>query len=166
MIFVNDASTDDTEDIIKLFIKKNPLFKLINFRKNKGVSCAIMAGIKAMNTNWYARFDPDDLIVEEYFNQIPKYTNDNNSLIRFKFKRIDDDDNIYHPYFAWHLYFKTSWGFSCLINLKYADISNVHMTRFADDLILFSTIYRKNTKKHIFINKYLYLYRNRREKLH
>lgn len=161
IIFVDDGSSDDTLLLVKVFAKKNKLFHVISLKKNSGVSIAIQTGINAMKTNWYARLDPDDIVFPEYFNEIPKYTNNKNSLIRFKFKGIKNN-KIIKPTLVWKLYFKSSWGWSCLINLDKAAPASMTRRINHDDLFLFSTIYRKNNLKHVFINKYLYAYRSNR----
>jgi hypothetical protein len=35
--------------------------------------------------------DPDDIVFKEYFDEVVKYTNDQNSLIRFKFKKFENE---------------------------------------------------------------------------
>lgn len=45
LIFVNDASTDKTEKVIKLFCKKDSRIKLLNFTRNYGHEIAMSAGM-------------------------------------------------------------------------------------------------------------------------
>ena len=163
LIFINDASTDGTKKILEKFIKKNKNFKLINHYKNKGIALTLKSGINLMQTNWFARLDPDDMVFSEYFDEIPKYTNDENSLIRYKFKKLDNQNNIKAPKLRWKIYYKASWGWSCLINFKATSKPHITRSMFAEDLFLFATTYRKNNLKHIFINKYLYAYRSERK---
>jgi len=45
---INDASTDQTKNIVEKFAAENPKFKIINNPKNVGVGANIMAGISAI----------------------------------------------------------------------------------------------------------------------
>lgn len=46
VVFVNDGSTDKTQDILKSLIKDNKSFALINHPKNKGKGSAMLTGLK------------------------------------------------------------------------------------------------------------------------
>ena len=116
-----------------------------------------------MRTDWYARLNPHDMVFANYFEEIPKYTNENNSLIRYKFKRLDNNDNVKAPRLRWRTYFKSAWGWSCLINLKATSKPHITRSMFYEELFIFSTTYRKNKLKHIYINKYLCVHRSERE---
>lgn len=158
IIFVDDKSIDNTVKLVENFCRKNKNFRIVKLKKNIGAGLAILQGIKRMKTNWFAHLDPDDIVFKEYFDEIPKYTNDNNSLIRFKFKKFENN-KIKMPNLMWRLYFKSSWGWTCLINFNEVNMPNWTRRMYYDDLFLFATSYRKNDKKHIFINKYLAAYR-------
>ena len=163
MIFVDDCSTDNTLKIIKDFVKKNDFFYVIELEKNIGAGLAILKGIDKMKTNWFAHLDPDDIVFPEYFEEIPKFTNNGNITIRFKFNRLENN-KVLPSLLAWKFYFKSSWGWSCLIN--FAETGKPHWTRrmYYDDLYLFSSIYKNpNKKTSIFINKYLATYRYERD---
>ena len=46
LIIINDCSTDKTEKICNKFVRKNSYIKLINLKKNSGVSIARNLGIR------------------------------------------------------------------------------------------------------------------------
>lgn len=60
LIIVDDGSTDNTEDIIKEFQKKDERIKRIRHDKNKGGSAARNTGIKAAKGDYIAFLDSDD----------------------------------------------------------------------------------------------------------
>jgi len=60
IIVVDDGSTDNTEDIIKKFQKKDERIKYIKNEKNKGGSAARNTGIKAARGKYIAFLDSDD----------------------------------------------------------------------------------------------------------
>ena len=60
LIIVDDGSTDNTEDIIKEFQKKDERIKYIKHDKNRGGSAARNTGIKAARGNFIAFLDSDD----------------------------------------------------------------------------------------------------------
>ena len=60
LIIVDDGSTDNTEDIIKEFQKKDERIKYICHDKNKGGSAARNTGIKAARGEYIAFQDSDD----------------------------------------------------------------------------------------------------------
>jgi len=60
IIVVDDGSTDNTEDIIKEFQKKDKRIKHIKHNKNKGGSAARNTGIRAARGEYIAFLDSDD----------------------------------------------------------------------------------------------------------
>jgi len=60
LIIVDDGSTDNTEDIIKEFQKKDKKINYIRHEKNKGGSAARNTGIKAARGEYIAFLDSDD----------------------------------------------------------------------------------------------------------
>ena len=60
LIIVDDGSTDNTDDIIKEFQKKDGRIKYIRHEKNKGGSAARNTGIKAARGEYVAFQDSDD----------------------------------------------------------------------------------------------------------
>lgn len=61
MIIVNDCSTDDTENIVKTYIEKEPRIRLINLDKNSGSYIARNTAIDNSLGRYLALLDADDL---------------------------------------------------------------------------------------------------------
>ena len=59
LIIIDDASTDNTIEVIKQF--KDPRIRLIRKEKNKGVCEARNTGLEAANGSWIAPLDADDV---------------------------------------------------------------------------------------------------------
>jgi glycosyltransferase involved in cell wall biosynthesis len=61
LICVNDGSTDDSLKILRNFEKKDNRVKVINFKKNKGLTYALNAALKVCKGDFIARMDSDDI---------------------------------------------------------------------------------------------------------
>ena len=70
IIFVSDGSTDQTNNIIRLFIKNNKKIKLlfISYLKNVGKGFAIKKGILKSKKNWILICDADMSVSPNQFN--------------------------------------------------------------------------------------------------
>ena len=63
IIVVNDASTDNTEQVARDFLSRhNSNFFIINHEKNRGVSAARNTGIKAARGEYVCFADADDIV--------------------------------------------------------------------------------------------------------
>lgn len=71
-IVVNDGSKDNTENIVKKFMKKHKNLKLIN-QKNKGKGAAVINGMKNAKGNVIAFVDADNATIPEQFDKVLKY---------------------------------------------------------------------------------------------
>src|SRR6185437_15388338 len=60
IVIVDDASTDATQDALKLLMRAFPNIRVITHEKNKGVSAARNTGIKAAQGEHIAFLDSDD----------------------------------------------------------------------------------------------------------
>lgn len=65
IIIINDASTDNTEKIANLFVKKDQRIKLINHQKNKYRSGALNTGLKYANGSYISFLDADDIYLPD-----------------------------------------------------------------------------------------------------
>lgn len=70
IICVNDASTDNSLEILKSYVSKDNRIKLINFEENKGVSIARNTGIKLAQGEYIGFVDSDDWIDLDFLNQL------------------------------------------------------------------------------------------------
>lgn len=62
VLIVDDCSTDNTESVVKEYIKKYPsLIKYYKAEENKGPAAARNIGAKMANTDWIAFNDSDDV---------------------------------------------------------------------------------------------------------
>ena len=68
VLFVNDGSKDKSQELIEKICKKNPAFTFINFEKNCGLSAAITAGFKNVDTELVGYIDSDLQTAPEDFN--------------------------------------------------------------------------------------------------
>lgn len=68
-LIVNDGSTDNSENIIMDFIKKDDRFKLLT-KKNGGQSSARNLGLRCAKGKYIAFLDSDDFIKPEFFEKL------------------------------------------------------------------------------------------------
>jgi len=102
IIIVDDGSTDNTENIIKEFQKKDERIEYIKHNKNRGGSAARNTGIKAARGEYIAFLDSDD---EWQYKKLEKqitHLNNNylNAFISYTgYFRINDkgDNSIFKP---------------------------------------------------------------------
>lgn len=73
LIVVNDASTDDTEKIIKHYQRKDKRIKLISLLENQGVANARNTAVKNSVGRYIAFLDSDDYWVEEKLQEQIKF---------------------------------------------------------------------------------------------
>ena len=64
-IIINDASTDNTEQIIKRYAEKDLRIRYHKNEKNSGVACSRALGIKLSDGEYIAFIDSDDLWTED-----------------------------------------------------------------------------------------------------
>jgi glycosyltransferase involved in cell wall biosynthesis len=97
VILVNDGSTDSTVDIIKkefeIHIKNNRL--KIFHQENSGPGSARNRGLKECKGKYITFLDSDDIILDDYFNEIiPLIFPDKYEIIEHGFKRFINIENI------------------------------------------------------------------------
>lgn len=68
ILFVNDGSKDNSQQLIEEICKNNPNFTFIQFQKNCGLSAAITAGFKSVDTELVGYIDSDLQTAPEDFN--------------------------------------------------------------------------------------------------
>ena len=69
VIWVDDGSTDGTQDILKQF---NPDISILN-KNNKGVASAYNQGLKMANGDWIGIMDSDFYMPDNWLSEVKKY---------------------------------------------------------------------------------------------
>ena len=91
IICVNDASTDNSLEILNGFSQNDERIKVINNETNQGLSITRNNGLKAAKGEYIAFIDSDDLIetdaYEKLYNEAKEHGQD---MIVYNFKRFDD----------------------------------------------------------------------------
>ena len=88
IICVNDCSTDNSENVIKEYMKKDSRIKLINHNENQGLGFARNTGFNNSNADYVSFIDSDDFVSNDYIEHLYNTAVKNNSDIVFT-------DNIY-----------------------------------------------------------------------
>lgn len=78
LLLINDCSTDNSENIIKKYVKEDNRIKLINLEKNSGAAIARNTGIESAKGNYIAFLDADDLWKNEKLEKQIKFMEENN----------------------------------------------------------------------------------------
>lgn len=97
VIIINDGSSDKSVNLIKDYfaeqIRSNQ-FKLIE-QKNSGVSVARNVGISSSEGRYIAFVDADDLLINNYFEQVlPIINKKSPDIIEFGYRKFSDESNI------------------------------------------------------------------------
>ncbi len=94
MIIIDDCSPDNSNEIIKEYIKKDSRIKLIKLEKNSGPAVARNRAIQEAKGRYIAFLDADDLWYPEKLDKQIKFMNENNlSFTYCAYKLIDDEYN-------------------------------------------------------------------------
>lgn len=95
-IIVNDASTDSSLDIIKMYQKTDKRIKIINNDKNIGPAASRNKGLKVAKGEYIAIFDADDISLPERFQQQINFLKNKNNifLCGTGVESIDENGNI------------------------------------------------------------------------
>lgn len=72
-VIVNDASTDESNQILTRFVKKDSRIKLINNQHRLGLTKSLNKGLKTIKTKYIARMDADDLALPKRFKKQLEY---------------------------------------------------------------------------------------------
>jgi glycosyltransferase involved in cell wall biosynthesis len=90
LIVIDDASTDNTQEIVESLIKKEKRIVLLANKKNIGCALAKDKGIKASNGRWIAFLDADDLwLPKKLEGQIAFHKKNKVTLSYTQYRRID-----------------------------------------------------------------------------
>jgi len=97
LIIVNDATKDDSEEIIKEYIMKYNNIKYVRHKKNKGLFQARVSGAEEATGDYIAFVDSDDYISQDFYRLlIRKSINKNCDMVvcNTVFEEIDGTRNI------------------------------------------------------------------------
>ncbi len=96
LIIVNDGSEDNSEAIIKKWIKNNENKVKIKYLKkeNGGLSDCRNFAIPYVTGKYISFIDSDDYISENLYSNLEKYIDENIDLIKFKMQKVDGNGNI------------------------------------------------------------------------
>ena len=170
VLIINDNSIDKSSKIIQKFKKKSNNVKIIDNKKNLGVSVSRNRGLKVSKGNYIIFLDSDDILLKgslEYLKEKIEKNNNNFYFIKSKDLRKDfiDHNEVYYNKkkknnFSSHIksYFHfrpTCWNFICkkdfLIKIKL----NFFNIRLYEDQIFASKLIN-STKNFAILSKPIY----------
>lgn len=91
VICINDASQDNSLNILKKYAQKDNRFKIINHKKNKGVAIARNTGLKNVKSEYITFVDADDKVAPTYLENLIKYK-DKADCVEVNFQLYFQDD--------------------------------------------------------------------------
>lgn len=89
ILFVNDGSKDNSQELIELICNRNEAFQYITFEKNRGLSAAIKAGFDFVDTELVGYIDSDLQTTPDDFNRLLDYISDYDLVTGFRNDRKD-----------------------------------------------------------------------------
>lgn len=89
ILFVNDGSKDNSQQLIEAICNRNPSFHYICFESNKGLSTAIKAGFDYADTDWVGYIDSDLQTTPDDFNLLLEYIEDYDLVTGVRSQRKD-----------------------------------------------------------------------------
>lgn len=91
VLFVNDGSSDNSQQLIEQICSRSSNFGYITFEKNCGLSAAIKAGFDNVHTPFLGYIDADLQTTPEDFNELLKYKNDFDLITGVRKNRKDSN---------------------------------------------------------------------------
>ena len=96
IIAVNDASTDNSADILEQISQEYGNLIIVNMPKNSGLSAARNAGMEKANGDYICYVDSDDTIQPDYLEALYKAAIDNNAdLVIGDYREVDENLTAY-----------------------------------------------------------------------
>ncbi|QRQ61295.1 glycosyltransferase family 2 protein [Sphingobacterium multivorum] len=77
LIIINDASTDNTQQIVEEWKNKDSRIQLINNEINLRITKTMNKGIQFVESPFFARVDSDDILLPHHFEYLISYLNQN-----------------------------------------------------------------------------------------
>lgn len=81
IICINDASTDNSLEILEEYAKSDDRIKIVNFKENKGVAVARNTGMQLAKGQYIGFVDPDDYIDTDFCGKLYKKASETNADI-------------------------------------------------------------------------------------
>ena len=96
IIIVNDGSTDNSEEIIKKYMKKQESQKIIKYyaKENEGIAKTRNFGLEKATSEYIMFADSDDYIDAKLIEKLKPYIDNHVDLIKFKLQRVDENGKI------------------------------------------------------------------------
>lgn len=91
VIVVNDGSTDNSQDIIDKYVKKDKRIKSF-IKKNGGLSDARNYGVSKCNGDYIVFLDSDDTINKDLLRSISDNLKNDEDIVRFQINKISTDN--------------------------------------------------------------------------
>jgi len=89
ILFVNDGSKDNSQEIIETICSRNEEFSFISFKENRGLSAAIKAGFDYTETSLVGYIDSDLQTAPSDFNLLLEHINDYDLVTGVRANRKD-----------------------------------------------------------------------------
>ena len=89
ILFVNDGSKDNSQQMIETICNRNEAFGFINFKENRGLSAAIKAGFDNVTTEYVGYIDSDLQTAPEDFNLLLEHSGTYNLVTGVRADRKD-----------------------------------------------------------------------------
>lgn len=89
ILFVNDGSKDNSQNIIEDICKRNPEFSYLLFKENRGLSAAIKAGFDYTDTDLVGYIDSDLQTAPSDFNLLLEHIDKNDLVTGVRANRKD-----------------------------------------------------------------------------
>jgi glycosyltransferase involved in cell wall biosynthesis len=103
IIVIDDASTDNTKEIISNYIHKNHLLRYIQLNKNSGAQHARNIGIKEANGNFLLLLDSDNELDKNYCLEVKGFLNQNSKIdVLTNYSKVLDYANSSEESFSWN----------------------------------------------------------------
>ena len=95
MIIINDGSIDNSETVVKQYIKDNSDINIKYFKKeNGGLSSARNYGVANSCGEYIMFLDSDDYLDTDLLSNLEKYINEKIDVIKFKAKTVNEDGSV------------------------------------------------------------------------
>ena len=94
IIIVNDGATDNSENVIKDYMKNSKLNIKYLKKENGGLASARNYGVEKASGKYISFLDSDDYLDKNLFLELEKYIDKDIDLIKFKMKTVDEKGKV------------------------------------------------------------------------